>query len=46
MRRVTYMSIFAFGGMVANFFTDKLADAKIKEQDFEGPYRWNGEEYD
>jgi len=45
-RRVTYMSIFAFAGFITQLFTSQVVDAKIKDNNFEGPYLWEGEEYD
>ena len=45
LRRVKYMSLFAAVGMVTQFLTGRLADAKIKDHDYEGPYLWDGVEY-
>ena len=46
-RRVTYMSIFALAGFVTQLFTSSVVvDAKIKDTNFEGPYIWEGVEYE
>jgi len=45
IRRVKYMSIFAMVGLVSNLITSQVANAEIKDHDFEGPYLWDGEEY-
>ena len=39
------MSLFACIGMMTQFLTSYMADAKIKKWDYEGPYLWNGDEY-
>ena len=46
LRRVKYMSIFAFAGMLTNYFSPQVVDAAIDKQDFEGPYLWEGETYE
>ena len=46
IRRVKYMSIFALAGMVTQLFTPQVTEAVIEDQDFEGPYLWDGEMYE
>ena len=43
--RVGYMSIIVLFSICMQFFTNYVADASIKGQDYEGPYLWEGEEY-
>lgn len=40
------MSLFTLGGTVVQLLLSYVADAKIKETDFQGPYRFNGETFD
>jgi hypothetical protein len=32
-------------GLATNFLASRVAKAEIKDYDFEGPYLWEGEEY-
>jgi len=40
------MSLFALLGAVANMFMGKVADARIPEGTYDGPYIFGGEMYD
>lgn len=46
VQRVKYMSIFVLMSFCGQLFTANVADAAIKDVDFEGPYLFNGEKYD
>ena len=39
------MSVFVVMSFCTQFFTANVADAAIKDVDFEGPYLFNGEQY-
>jgi len=40
------MSIIAMGGAAIQFFADSVVDAKIDATDYDGPYMWEGQDYD
>ena len=40
------MLFFAGASTAVQYLAGKLADAKIKDRDFEGPYIYGGTEYD
>ena len=40
------MSLFTLGGTAVQLLLSYVADAKIKETDFQGPYRFNGKTFD
>ena len=46
IRRVKYMLFFAVASTAVQYLAGRLADAKIKDRDFEGPYIYGGTEYD
>ena len=40
------MLLFVGVSTAVQYLAGRLADAKIKSRDFEGPYIWDGTEYD
>ena len=40
------MVFFAGASTAVQYLAGRLADAKIKDRNFEGPYIWDGTEYD
>ena len=48
LKRFQYMSCFTLVVIAWQFMMsdENVVDAKIKDRDFEGPYWWDGEEYD
>ena len=44
--RVKYMTFFACVSTAVQYLSGRLADAKIRNTDFTGPYLFAGEEFD
>ena len=43
--RVKYMSLIALSGLVVDFLSKQVADARIDPNIYDGPYRFGGESY-
>ena len=46
IQRVKYMSLFVLMSFCGQLFTANVAEAAIKDVDFEGPYLFGGEKFD